>query len=187
MGSLAVFNITNLLPSSLKSDSFVEALAGAFQKEIRSAYQEAESLASLNEVDRLPEPLMDFLAYQKHVDFYETTLPIEQKRELVKKAQFFHRIKGTPAAVEELISAVFGEGKVVEWFEYGGRPYTFKVVTSNSAVTLEKAEQFIRALDSVKNGRSHLEKVEVTQSEGTSIYYAGVIHIGENLEIKQVM
>jgi phage tail P2-like protein len=169
MGDLYDFSITDLIPPSLKGDRFIVALGEAFQNEINSAYREAESISNFYDVDNLLESLLDFLAYQKHVDFYDITLPIEQKRELVKKAGYFHRLKGTPAAVESLISTLFKQGRVLEWFEYGGAPYHFKVRTNNFSVMGDQTEKFIKSLDSVKNLRSKLDIVEYEQTYSQSL------------------
>lgn len=187
MSSLYDNTFTNLLPSSLKVDPFLVALGEAIEIELKAAYREAESLSNLFEVDKLPEFLLDHLAYQKHVDYYDFTLPIENKRDLIKKAIFFHRQKGTIAAVEDLINTVFGDGQVTEWFEYGGLPFHFKVLTSNPTATHEKADQFIQAINTVKRKTAVLEKVELTQLEEMDLYFGGVLHIGDNLEIKQVI
>lgn len=96
-------------------------------------------------------------------------------------------MKGTPSAVEELISTLFDEGRVEEWFEYGGEPYTFRVVTNNSSVTQDRAMEFIKALNSVKNARSWLDRVIITQMEDMQLYFAGIVHTGDNLTIRQVV
>lgn len=179
-------SLLKLMPESLKRDKFVAVLAQAVEKELKEAYREAESLANFNDVDKLPEPLLDYLAFQKHVDFYEINLPIEQKRILIKNSIKWHRMKGTPAAVEEVVTSIFGEGIVSEWFEYGGNPHHFKVITSNKSATNEKAEQFLRIVDSVKRKSSKLEKVELSRTEDTNLYFGIVIHTGDNLTIKQV-
>lgn len=174
-------DLMQLLPESLKTDPTVSILAQV----ISESLQNLSNQVFLFDPDkRLDGPLLDLIAWQEHVDFYDTTLPIERKQELVDKASMFHEKKGTPAAVEDLISTVFEEGKVVEWFEYGGAPYTFKVVTNNPAVTQEKASEFIRALNSVKNLRSRLEKIEITQSDDMNLYFGGFVHIGDSVEMK---
>ncbi len=43
-----------------------------------------------------------------------------------------HTFRGTPYAVEQVIQTYFGDGEVSEWFEYGGQPGMFKVVTTNN-------------------------------------------------------
>lgn len=177
-------NLVDILPDNLKQDEVTLAIAEVANDEFKRLLEEIEIL---NPQTATPAFALDMVAYEEHVDFYDITLPEEIKRELIAKSEHLHRIKGTPAAVEELITTVFGEGKVVEWFEYGGQPFRFKVVTSNPSVTLEKADQFIRALDSVKRKSARLEKVEITQTEDMSLFFGGVLHIGDKLEIKQVI
>ena len=186
MANLTELVMPSLLPSSLKNDPFVVALGEAVEIELKEAYREAEKLSNLNDIDNLPEDLLDYLAYQKHVDFYDTSYPIEVKRKLVKESTHFHRIKGTPAAVEQLANTVFGDGQVKEWFDYDGQPYRFIVETSNQSATNERAQEFIKAINTVKNARSHLEKVVLLSTEQMNLYWAGVVHIGSKETYRQV-
>jgi phage tail P2-like protein len=180
-------NLLDILPESLKSDLDVEALAIAISEEMNRVSAETNKLLLLENLDDQPERVVDMLAWQQHVDYYDSSLTIEQKRELVRNSEFLHRYKGTPAAVEELVNTLFGEGEVVEWYEYGGLPYRFKVVTNNWSVPNELSEEFTRALDSVKNKRSRLDKVELSIADEMDLYFAGVVHIGENLKVWQVV
>lgn len=186
MNSIQDYVIHSLLPDSIKKDPFIVALGEAVEIELKEAYREAESMSDFSNVNALSEDLLDYIAYQKHVDFYDYTLPLETKRKLVKESAYFHRIKGTPKAVEMLIETVFGDGKVVEWFEYEGVPGYFKVITNNTSVTNELAEQFIRVLDSAKRKSAWLEKVEITQVDEMNLYIGSVVHTGDKLTLKQV-
>jgi phage tail P2-like protein len=179
---MASFSLVHLLPDSLKNDEN-KALAEAMTEVFKRVYQESEHL---DPTKPIPVHLLDTVALEEHVDFYDPSLTVEQKRQLIDRSYFFHRQKGTPAAVEQLIEIVFGEGKVVEWFEYGALPGYFKVVTSNTAVTNELAAQFIRALDSVNRESAWLEKVEITQVEQMSLYVGAVLHTGDKMTLRQV-
>lgn len=187
MISIYEVRLLQLLPENLRHDPDVIAASKAIDHEFLLVVNEVENCILLPRIDDLDSEIVDLLAWETHVDFYETSLPIQVKRELVKDSMRYHRHKGTPAAVEELIETVFEEGKVVEWFEYGAEPYLFKVVTNNLSVTQEKAQEFIRALATVKNTRSWLDKVELTQVEVMNIYYAGILHTGESLTLRQVI
>jgi phage tail P2-like protein len=170
-----------LLPDSLKTDQTVVYLAQAISETLQSINSQ---IFLFDPTKRKDEAMLDLNAWEEHVDFYDTTLPVDKKQELVDKAIMFHEKKGTPAAIEELISTLFEDGKVVEWFEYGGQPYTFKIITNNPAVTNEKATEFINALNSIKNIRSHLEKIEITQSDEFDLFFGGFVHIGEKVEMR---
>lgn len=170
MTSLIDYSFVKLLPSSLKMDPFIVSLAEAVEKELKDAYREAESMSDFTRVDLLPETLLDYLAYQKHVDFYDTNLPIEKKREIINKAKFFQRHKGTPAAVEGLIETVFPEAVVQEWFEYNGEPYTFKVITTDRATDPSKIPQIFKAIDTVKNKRSKIQSLAIERNKQLGSY-----------------
>ncbi|WP_445506759.1 phage tail protein I [Niallia sp. 03190] len=184
MNSLENMSLLKLLPPNLVQSKEDIALAQAINEVLQFIYDKSKILDPKNEI---PDELLDIIAWEEHVDFYDTSLPNEIKRELIKKAPFFHKTKGTPGAVEELIKTVFGDGQVVEWFEYGGQPFRFKVVTNNPAATNERALQFLRVIDSVKRKTAQLEKIEIIATENLPLTFAGAVHIGEKLTIKQVI
>lgn len=183
-----VYNVTllDLLPENLKQDEDVKAIAEAITPELQSISLEIKDIIELAKLGVLPEKIIDLLAWENHVDFYDTTLPLEQKIKLIENADFHHARKGTPAAVEDLIVTLFGEGKVVEWFEYGGERGYFKVVTNNRSVTEEKAQEFTAALNSVKRKSAWLDFVELTQVENMDVYFGGFVHYGDKVELRQV-
>lgn len=127
--------------------------------------------------------LTDELAWQNHVDFYNAALPVEQKRALVRGAYSFHRKKGTNAAVEDLIKILFGDGRVEDWYEYGGQPGHFRVLTSNESVTTGRALEFIRALNSVKRLSAHLDVVIIETSEEMQVIYGLGLQMGDVITI----
>lgn len=175
-------NLIKLFPHSLQQDEFVAALIEAFEIQVKELYEEFSTYTT----NDLPDVLIDYLAFEKHVDFYDSTLSIETKKALVKESTHMHRIKGTKAAIELLVSTVFGDGKVEEWFDYDGSPYTFRVSSSNPSATTEKAVEFIKIVNSVKNRRSHLKSVSILQTEEMSLYWGGVVHEGNYEEYRQV-
>ncbi len=56
-----------------------------------------------------------------HVDFYDSSLSLEVKKQMVKNSLKWHRIKGTSAAVSDVVKTVFGRSWIEEWFEYSGK------------------------------------------------------------------
>lgn len=177
----------DILPESLKSDPLVKALAESITPELQAVSGEIIQCILMSRIDYLAEDVVDLLAWQMHIDWYDSAADITIKRQLVKSAYRIHRHRGTPAAVEEVIQIYFGDGYVQEWFEYGGDPYRFKVVTSNPSVTAELANQFISVLNSAKNTRSHLETILIALSGEMNLYFAGIVHTGDFLEIRQVV
>lgn len=185
MNDIYNISILDILPSNLKTDSKIVAAAKAIDIELQKTSDQIKEAILLARIDELSEEKLDLLAWQMHVDFYDTNYDVDKKRTLIKNTLIIHQTKGTPYAVEKLIESIFDEGFVEEWFEYGGEPFTFRVITNNSSVTNERAAEFIKALNSVKNIRSWLDRVIISQSEDLNVYFAGIVHIGDRITIKE--
>lgn len=147
-------------------------------------------------IDQLPEDLVDALAVQLHCDFYDYSLSLAAKRHIVKSSIAWHRIKGTPGAVEILCQSLFHNSRTKEWFEYGGRPYFFRMVMDISDGTEDVSKEIIKllkkAIEAGKNVRSWLELLEfIVNMEDTekvdesfiadvSLYYHDIFPYGTN-------
>lgn len=188
MIDIAQISIYDLLPPNAQADPTVSAAARALDGHMRELTQKVKDLSFYRRLieGRITDAEADERAWQDHVDFWDTSLPLEQKIQLLLNAKEFHQIKGTPAAIEDLITILFGEGKVEEWFEYGGEPGYYQVITNNPEVTQERAQEFYRAVESVTRLSAHLERVVLSQSEPMNLYFAGVLRMGEKMTIRMV-
>lgn len=178
--------LLDILPDNLKKDPDMIAAAKAVDLGFSVLVNSVKKVIILPRINELESDVLDHVAYFLHVDFYDRTLDVETKRKLILESVYIHQIKGTPRAVEILIETLFDEGVVEEWFDYGDTPYRFRVVTSNQSVTHERAEEFIRALNTVKNRRSTLDSVVILQSESMNLYWGGFVHEGSFEEHRQV-
>lgn len=162
--------LRDLLPPSFQNDPDAVAASKAVESHYHRLYQAASAAMVFSNLDNLPESWLDELANDMHVDFYDFSLPIESRRELVRQSIPMHRKKGTPWAVNELVRIVFGDGHVEEWFEYGGEPYHFRVYSANHLATPEDAKRFMAALGSVKNLRSVLDDILILRTWGEVLH-----------------
>ena len=94
--------LQHILPSSISGDATVKDIVQAISGRLAQLGEQAELVLILPRLKKLPEEIVDELAWQYHVDFYDVTAGLTKKRELVRKAIARHRYKGTPAAVEEV-------------------------------------------------------------------------------------
>ena len=152
------------LPESLKRQN-VQELAELWDKaQARLVGSNIQKVLVYPVIDKLPGELVDALAVQLHCDFYDKSLSLAARRQIVKTSIAWHRIKGTPAAVEMLTQAIFHESHTKEWFEYGGRPYFFRMVQDISDGTEDATKETIALLKKAiwmgKNVRSWLELLE---------------------------
>ena len=121
-------NFAEYLPESLKKDPKIRAIAQAVAKEALAVSEEIKSVLIYCRIDELPEELIDILAYDMHVDWYDYSYPLDIKRDIVKSSVKVHKKMGTKYAVETALKSIYKTTTIKEWFEYGGEPYWFKVV-----------------------------------------------------------
>lgn len=177
-------SLQQILPGSIAYDKTVQDIARAINEKLQLINRQTELILLLPRLDELPETLIDELAWQYHVDFYDYTADIDKKRALVRKAIAWHRYKGTPAAVEEVCTAVFRSAKVYEWFQYGGEPYHFQVRLIEEGVPDEKViDNLERAIKVTKNTRSWLDGLSFYRELLAAMYMAKAMWVHKSVSI----
>ena len=163
-----LFNLSlaDITPESIKHDKIISAVTSSLDPELNSASYDISEAFIISRIDELPELLIDLLAWQWHVDYYEPDLSLEVKRNLVKSSISWHRIKGTPQAVEQLVTQLFGNAKVSEWFDYSGRAYFFRVAVNIGGDNIIEADKSAliklrRVIKCAQNARSWLEFISL--------------------------
>lgn len=162
MGGMKVseLDFVRLLPAFMRDDEAAIALSKAMNKLINEPGGRIPSIRTWDEIDSMNEAELDELAWELDVDWYDSGgMSLKEKRETLKLAQQIKRKRGTKWAVERLISAYFGEGYVMEWYEMYGTPYTFVALTTNTHTDAHNFEKFVEAVKAAKNARSHLAGV----------------------------
>ena len=145
------------LPPALKRDESTEALAEAAAERLADRVPEVDRLRIICNIDQLEEPLLAILARDFKVDWWSPDYSLEEQRRTVKSSWYVHKILGTKAAVERAISAIYPRTKIIEWWEYGGEPYHFRVDINitNDRINSEKQKLVLERLNYYKNLRSH--------------------------------
>lgn len=167
--------LTDIMPGNITENPEVKALSYALQQACRLLYRYSQRLYIYSNLDEQPENVIDLLASELRTQYYRGALDIATKRRLVKNTLVWYMSAGTPQAVEELVAAVFGEGEVQEWYQYGDEPYYFEVIT-NATITMEMYGLFSAMIQKVKNTRSHLRAVKIRRTE-TQVIFAGISQI----------
>lgn len=156
---LSELEFLRLLPAFMRDDEAIKGLSAAMDKVLGESSARIPTIRTWDMIDELNDAECDALAWELDVDWYDDTLGLEEKRATIEAAQLIKRKRGTKWAVEQLITAYFGEGYVVEWYEIGGRPFEFIAMTTNTAITQEGFAKFVSAVRSAKNSRSHIAGV----------------------------
>lgn len=158
--------ITDLLPPNMAKNVEMQCVSYALQKQVQKIMALADQTRTVAMIDQLPESILDILATELRTPYYQESMGLKTKRNIIKRTLLWHTKAGTPSAVSELIEIVFGEGGVVEWFDYDEPPYTpgtFDIVT-NAQMTEEIAEYFLTIIRRVKNTRSHIRRILINRA-----------------------
>lgn len=150
-----------LLPEALRKDPCIQALSYALHRQTEKLLNQINQTAVYASVDIMPENILDLIAEEFRTQYYDTSMNIEKKRLSIKKALLWYEKAGTLKTVKELTWIVWGENAVSEWFEHGGSPFTFwlEVMGLDAVITDRGMEDFMAALQKVKNTRSLLDKI----------------------------
>lgn len=165
---LTDFSLLALQTAYMQRDLTTQGMCAALQPELLEVAQSTYNILVFQALDTLGDTplaheLVDELAWQFHCDFYDKSADIKTKANLVKQSIRIHRMKGTKQAVVDLLAVYYPYNtELLEWFEYGGEPYHFKIRTSH--LNAADKDKFMRALNSVKNARSYLDEIEYLET-----------------------
>ena len=179
MINLSDGELLDLLPSSLKNDTDMICLSYAIKVAVGKLLDYEITTMTQNFIDYVPESVLDVLAVELRSLYYLDSMDIETKRAIIKNTLIWHKKAGTPSAVAEMISVIFGEGTCIEWFNFTdgdgddgeGDPGTFDIITS-AQLTEDIAEYLTAIIERVKNIRSHLRWVQISRDISMDEYVA---------------
>lgn len=159
--ALTAENMLRTLPSALQNDERLVALANSIAQTLEKRSEEIRRLQIYNRIDDLPEDLLDIIARDFKIDWYDYDYNLSAKRRVIKSSFYVHRHLGTVGAVRAAINSIYPESKVEEWFDYGGNPYSFRVVLNMSVafVVPIDTERVLWAINFYKSLRSHVDGI----------------------------
>lgn len=119
-------------------------------------------IATLWNPDECPENLLPYLAWALSVDNWNSNWPVATKRAMLRAAVPLHRIKGTRRSVEIALAALGFRVDIVEGFEDGGTPHTFRldaygdeIIGSGFAPDQALVDTVDKLIQNIKPVRSH--------------------------------
>lgn len=169
-----------LMPEIFRKDPGLQAASYALKKTAQMLLKKIERSSVYARIELMPEEILDLLAEEFRAQYYDTTMPIERKREAVKKALQWYVKAGTVSAVAELTDLVWqsDSAQVQEWFEYESNPYLFRILLGTDMnIEEERIEEFLAAVWKVKNTRSHLESLTFKRELKQTVHFGAASRI----------
>lgn len=158
-------NLLRVFPRAIEEDTSIYTLGDAAARLLEIRAEETDIPRIFPEIDRLPEAVLDILAYDLKVDWYDYDYPLQAKREIIRGSVLAHKRLGTVFAVKSVLNSLYPDSEIEEWFTYDGRAGCFRIninVTHSAetgAVEVYSQEEIVRRLKTVKRLSAHLESV----------------------------
>ena len=167
--------MVKLLPAWMQEDGSDKGLATGCDIISRDAYARLKLLSRWDKIDQLSDAELDEMAWELNIQWYDSTAPIAVKRAVIRSSE------------------------VREWYQYGGQPHHFKVLSDNPSLVNSNLDLFLKLLRTVKRRsswldailicltgemflysgmavRDHTKEVHVMGSDEIHIYHAAVVH-----------
>lgn len=146
------------LPPNLQTTEN-ECFGYALDRQMKRMHKLARSITVWSDLDNVDPKYYDSLAMTIRAPYYKSEYSNRQKLGLIKSALLTRRNAGTMKAIEELLSHTLTGASFMPWYEYGGRPYCFKVIANADEANENNMEEFIRMISAVKSARSCMESI----------------------------
>lgn len=155
-----------------EKDPEIQALSYALQQQFKKLKVYADKTQCYSDVEDLDENILDYFAVEMRSMYYEQDLDIEKKKEIIKNTLKWYIHAGTVSAVRELISVIFADGSIKEWFEFEEQkavPGEFDI-SIRSQINEKTFKQFNNIIEKAKNVRSHLRRISISYEQRSKFY-----------------
>lgn len=176
-------NLLLIVPPALTNDPAMMARAAADAEAMAARLAEIDRVCIISNIDGLDEAVLDILAYDFKVDWYDYEYPIATKRALIKGNILAHKRQGTAFATRSVLNSLYPASELEEWFSYDGTPGCFRLnvnvsdSASTGAVEIYSTAEILRRIATVKRLSAHLE--------GVSYMVRNAIVVGHRMECWQ--
>lgn len=147
----------------------------------------AVEIKSLASIDDAPDHFLSFLAWQYSVDKWDEKWQPSLQRQLIKKSFRQHQLKGTRAAIRDILN-YFGYSVIFEeWYETNpiGIPGTFTLTLdlNGRELTEEVYQEVNRLIADAKPASRHLTNLTINVQPIVTPYYALGCHAAETVTL----
>lgn len=176
--------IKDILPSSLEDEKIL-AISDGVDRVLNRINKKIDKCYIYKNLENTYSEVVDEMFWEWHVDYYSEDLTLDKKIKLIRNSYVNHLRKGTPWAVENMLNDILDGYQLLEWFEYDGEPYHFKVVTDKEFESVETIKKVNKIIDITKNIRSHFDGLSHHKKIVGTQNYAYANFVAESFEYTQ--
>lgn len=161
--------LTDAVPAVVAAQPWVKALSATWLTLQRQIMTSAAQSQIFTAVDTAGETMLDALAVNLKVDWYDNAASVEEKRRAIKAAMEVRRTMGTVGAMRTTITSVWPESTIEEWFDYGGDPGNFRCRVENQSSC--DIQDIVESIRRAKRASAFLEELTMTVREAGGLYF----------------
>lgn len=149
------------VPAFLLSDRNGRAMAAAIDAMLDYLFLRiARGALEVVDVDGMSEWRLDEMAWEYALPWYDRGADVARKRRVIRGMRQTLMIMGTPRAVKNVVTDYLGStARLAEWWEYGGEPYHYRVISSGAVLEGRERRVLYAALDAARNVRSYMDEM----------------------------
>ena len=160
MNDVYTIDLTRALPPTLANDPIMLPLARTIAAPLQENIELARLTLIFHRIDELEEDVLDILARDMHVDWWDDSYPIIIKRRILKDSVRVHMRLGTKFAVQTALRNVFPHSEVEVWYEYGSTHHRFRIILDlTQAIIPADFTRLMWALDTFNRLTVHLDEI----------------------------
>lgn len=158
------------LPSAVADEPWIRIMDKVYRERHQHEMDAAERIHIYTLIDSQPEEILDVLATQFKVDWYDANYPLQAKQNIIKTALEVRRYYGTDWATLKAISAIYPRSEIEQWYDYGGTPGHFRVICSvDGALIPVKRREIRRSVNIYKRMTAHLDSLYLQVQAGLDV------------------
>jgi phage tail P2-like protein len=176
--SKTIYDVTllELLPPNLADIPEIIAAGRAIDKQWQKLAARIKEVLTFADIDNASSDVVDMLATEMNVDFYDSTLALAKRRAMVKNGYLYKYRKGTAYAVKQIVTDAYDTAYVEEWFDYNGKPFHFRITTEAGMPDETTINKIFSAVKAVKNVRSTLDYLGAVKKVNEPVYYGFAVY-----------
>lgn len=176
---LSDLEFIRLLPVFMKKEEDNQALAKAMDLIFRDPNKHLQTISTWSQIENLLDDELNELAYELDIDWYDSGSDRQTKISQIKSALKVKKRRGTRWSVEQILSDVFGQAYVREWYEFDGEPYTFEVAIKDPITTQDEYDRMVTLINKGKNIRSRMVQAYLLHEYKATIGLESKHHEGD--------
>lgn len=127
MRTLSDGELLDLLPSQINKTTDAICLSYSLKKAMERVQKYEQDSMVLNFIDQLPEHILDVLAVEWNIPWYDSSYSLKQKRKIIAKSDVVKCYMGSAYSIRMQLDTVYPGSDFEEWFEYDGAPGYFRI------------------------------------------------------------